>query len=112
MKISIYFVFLAVLVGCGRKEDATNRSEIENARAFEKRAVDYLRPLVRLGDDVNELQRRFGAPIVSNGTVSNQVNMTFMFPNNDRAARLANVGGFDVTVESNKVIKVRPIYRL
>jgi hypothetical protein len=81
------------------------------AHEIERKAQEYLQPLLHVGESPADLVGRFGDPVAENVISSNAVCLSFSFSDRNHAAENAGVGGVDAFFVSNRLSHWRPTYR-
>jgi hypothetical protein len=81
------------------------------AHEIERKAQEYLQPLLHVGESSTGLVARFGDPVAQHVISSNEVCLSFSFSYRNQAAENAGVGGVDAFFVSNRLSHWRPIYR-
>jgi hypothetical protein len=98
---SLLVLMTGMLISCSRHK-AISGSDSERARA-------YLQPLLHLGESTTNMISRFGPPVYQETTKTN-LTLYFAFPDDNKAARAAGVGGFEAFFTSNQLTRWYPAY--
>jgi len=104
IKFGLLVSLSTALVSCGRHREVT-------ADGLEQRARQYLEPQLHIGDTTTNLITKFGKPLRQDETQTHELVMYFFFPDTDRAALAAGVGGFTGFFTNNVLAHWEPIYR-
>src|ERR1035438_2831561 len=100
-------------------ESTNGKSETIDSKAheIERKALEYLQPLLHVGESPSNLVARFGNPVAEHvissdeACYSNEVCLSFSFSDRNQATENAGVGGFDAFFVSNRLSHWRPSYR-
>jgi hypothetical protein len=81
------------------------------AHEIERKAQEYLQPLLHVGESPADLVAQYGNPVDKHVISSNEVCLSFSFSDRNQAAENSGVGGFDAFFVSNRLSHWRPIYQ-
>jgi hypothetical protein len=80
------------------------------AKEAERKAREYLQPLLHIGEPLTNIIARFGPPIDKSETPAKELVLYFMFRDNEEKAIAAEVGGFTGFFTNNVLTSWEPIY--
>ena len=97
-----------LVASCGKSPQTIPSNDLP---AAQQQARRYVQSLVHPGESSEEVKKQFGNPIKEYETQTHQRCLTYLFSDDNQAAKNAYVAGFEVFFVSNRVDSCEPIFQ-